>query len=35
MIRRYIAWRNRHHTDLQLRKVVPQADKIERAKVAR
>ncbi len=34
MIRRYIAWRNRHVTDPQLRKVVRRAETIKRAKVA-
>src|SRR3954447_1459946 len=34
MIRRYIAWRNRHVTDPQLRKVVRRAELIKRAKVA-
>lgn len=34
MIRRYIAWRNRHATDPKLRKVVRRAQTIKRAKVA-
>jgi transposase len=34
MIRRYIAWRNRHLTDPRLRKVVRRAATIKRAKVA-
>jgi transposase len=34
MIRRYIAWRNRHTTDPRLRKVVRRAEVIKRAKVA-
>ena len=34
MIRRYIAWRNRHVTDARLRKVVRRAETIKRAKVA-
>jgi transposase len=34
MIRRYIAWRNRHITDPRLRKVVQRAATIKRAKVA-
>ena len=34
MIRRYIAWRNRHVTDPQLRKVIRRAETIKRAKVA-
>ncbi len=34
MIRRYIAWRNRHTTDPQLRKVVKRASTIKKAKVA-
>jgi transposase len=34
MIRRYIAWRNRHITDPMLRKVVRRAETIKRAKVA-
>jgi DDE superfamily endonuclease len=34
MIRRYIAWRNRHVTDPRLRKVVERAATIKRAKVA-
>ena len=34
MIRRYIAWRNRHATDPQLRKVIRRAETIKRAKVA-
>jgi transposase len=34
MIRRYIAWRNRHLTDPKLRKVVRRAETIKRAKVA-
>jgi transposase len=34
MIRRYIAWRNRHVTDPKLRKVVRRAETINRAKVA-
>ena len=34
MIRRYIAWRNRHTTDPKLRKVVKRASTIKRAKVA-
>jgi len=34
MIRRYIAWRNRHVTDHALRKVVRRAETIKRAKVA-
>ena len=34
MIRRYIAWRNRHVTDPNLRKVVRRAGTIKRAKVA-
>ena len=34
MIRRYIAWRNRHATDPRLRKVVRRAETIKRAKVA-
>ena len=34
MIRRYIAWRNRHVTDPMLRKVVRRAETIKRAKVA-
>ena len=34
MIRRYIAWRNRHTTDPTLRKVIKRASIIKRAKVA-
>jgi transposase len=34
MIRRYIAWRNRHITDPMLRKVLHRAELIKRAKVA-
>jgi hypothetical protein len=34
MIRRYIAWRNRHITDPNLRKVIRRAETIKRAKVA-
>jgi transposase len=34
MIRRYIAWRNRHATDPRLRKVIRRAGTIKRAKVA-
>src|SRR3954453_2264358 len=34
MIRRYIAWRNRHTTDPRLRKVIKRASTITRAKVA-
>ncbi len=34
MIRRYIAWRNRHTTDPRLRKVVRRAEVIKRAKIA-
>jgi transposase len=34
MIRRYIAWRNRHATDPGLRKVIRRAETIKRAKVA-
>jgi hypothetical protein len=34
MIRRYIAWRNRHTTDPRLRKVIRRAQMIKRAKVA-
>jgi hypothetical protein len=34
MIRRYIAWRNRHATDARLRKVIRRAETIKRAKVA-
>ena len=34
MIRRYIAWRNRHVTDPMLRKVLHRAELIKRAKVA-
>jgi hypothetical protein len=34
MIRRYIAWRNRHITDPKLRKVIKRASTITRAKVA-
>jgi transposase len=34
MIRRYIAWRNRHVTDPSLRKVIRRAETIKRAKVA-
>jgi transposase len=34
MIRRYIAWRNRHTTDPRLRKVIKRASTIKRAKVA-
>jgi transposase len=34
MIRRYIAWRNRHVTDPTLRKVIRRAELIKRAKVA-
>ncbi len=35
MIRRYIAWRNRHAaTHLRLREVVTKAETIKRAKVA-
>lgn len=34
MIRRYIAWRNRHVTDPRLRKVIKRAETIKRAKVA-
>ena len=34
MIRRYIAWRNRHITDPKLRKVIRRAQTIKRAKVA-
>ncbi len=33
MIRRYIAWRNRHVTDPKLRKVIKRASTIKRAKV--
>ncbi len=34
MIRRYIAWRNRHTTDPKLRKVIKRAEDCNRAKVA-
>jgi transposase len=34
LIRRYIAWRNRHITDPKLRKVIRRAETIKRAKVA-
>jgi transposase len=34
MIRRYIAWRNRHTTDPKLRKFIKRASTITRAKVA-
>lgn len=34
MIRRYIAWRNRHITDPKLRKVIRRAATIKRARVA-
>ena len=34
MIRRYIAWRNRHTTDRRLRRIVRRAELIKRAKVA-
>jgi transposase len=34
MIRRYIAWRNRHVTDPRLRKVIERASIIKMAKVA-
>ena len=34
MIRRYIAWRNRHTTDPKLRKVIKRASTIKKAKVA-
>jgi transposase len=34
MIRRYIAWRNRHTADRQLRRVIQRAELIKRAKVA-
>jgi transposase len=34
MIRRYIAWRNRHTTDPKLRKVIKRASTITRAKVS-
>jgi len=34
MIRRYIAWRNRHAADERLRKIVTKAETIKRAKVA-
>jgi transposase len=34
MIRRYIAWRNRHVTDPRLRKIIRRAGTIKRAKVA-
>jgi transposase len=34
MIRRYIAWRNRHATDPKLRKIIRRAETIKRAKVA-
>ena len=34
MIRRYIAWRNRHITDPRLRRVIRRAETIKRAKVA-
>ncbi len=34
MIRRYIAWRNRHATDPVLRKIIRRAETIKRAKVA-
>ncbi len=34
MIRRYIAWRNRHAQDQRLRKIVMKAETIKRAKVA-
>ena len=34
MIRRYIAWRNRHITDPKLRKVIKRVSTIKRAKVA-
>ena len=34
MIRRYIAWRNRHVTDPRLRKAIRRAETIKRAKVA-
>jgi hypothetical protein len=34
MIRRYIAWRNRHVTDAKLRQVIKRASTIKRAKVA-
>jgi len=34
MIRRYLIWRNTHHTDPVLRKVVRRAETIKRARVA-
>jgi hypothetical protein len=34
MIRRYIAWRNRHTTDPTLRKVIRRGEQTNRAKVA-
>ncbi len=34
MVRRYIAWRNRHVTDPKLRKIIRRAETINRAKVA-
>ena len=34
MIRRYIAWRNRHVTDPRLRKVIRRGELTNRAKVA-
>jgi transposase len=34
MIRRYIAWRNRHTTDPRLRKIVRRGEVVKRAKVA-
>jgi hypothetical protein len=34
MIRRYIAWLNRHATDPRLRGVIRRAETIKRAKVA-
>jgi hypothetical protein len=34
MIRRYIAWRNRHVTDPRLRKVIKRASTVKKAKVA-
>jgi transposase len=34
MIRRYIAWRNRHITDPQLRKIIRRGEHTNRAKVA-
>jgi hypothetical protein len=34
MIRRYIAWRNRHTHDKRLRQLVTKAETIKRAKVA-